>query len=478
MNAVRVKVQIVDAGCKLDRRGENDNRCSTPEPFDLTSRRSYLSSEVEGPPAGRGLAVRFGTVLCMGYALFVLTSTDYPHTIGNWAVPLPLGLSYHWIFVATAVPPILASLLIIRASEWPSRLAYAFWALWTVHVLLEAVSAFTAIQPVQSLILHVAPHAALGLLLIVLIKGPADPPLRWLALTLVVIGLLQALVALSQELQVLPLGFDWLIQRWHGGSSNAFLRPTGLTGYPTLLGPLLVTTLPLLVFVFEKWRAWLIFGLIALPVVLLSGIRGSALGMAAGLAVAGVIVATRQGTLLRYGAAVATLALAVAGAAIGASPTVLTSVDNQQRAFDGEVAWALSGAHTWLGVGSGNFAYAGRQLPQYADVKTRIEPAHNWLLLRLAEGGVLDAALSLVLWTGPIVWLLFWGKGLRAAALATAFTALAVSQWFDYEMLYWIGGAVIQVLLLALWLGPDKRSPPDGASERQVRRSVRSPVLG
>lgn len=293
-------------------------------------------------------------------------------------------------------------------------------------------------------------------------------------------ALLQSLAALAQGLHAAGLAWAWPAgwDRALGAVApsdrseqalGALPRLHGLTPYHTVLGALLAVLLPILPLALPRRRAWLGLALPVAAALALSGARGSWLATLAGAAVALAIARSRPGTQRRHLAAFALLALALPAAGLSLRPArlpgltalppaVRASLSLDERDQSAAMALALWRSHPWLGVGSGQFAVAARRLPAYARAEVRIVPVHNWLL-RLAEGGAIGAALAVVLWVGPPLWLLLRGKGRGAALLGWSLTALAVSQWTDYELLYWLGGALLQALLLALWAG-HARPPP------------------
>ncbi|TAK36660.1 MAG: hypothetical protein EPO21_01980 [Chloroflexota bacterium] len=404
-----------------------------------------------------------GILIAVAYIVAVLTTADYPRRI--WAGDAPVGLAdtYRWTLVAGAGPPLLAGLLLLSRSSWTSRLAMGVWGVMTTNLLFEFISVLGSAAPLRGLVLYVARDAALWLLLTALIRGRSRRPSSWILVTLIGVALLQAVIALVQGLSALPTGSAWLAERWSFATLAEGERAQGLTAYPTLLGALIATIAPLVALTFARKWLWVSIWVLMCAAVLASGARASGLAMAAGLAVAVVVATTAPTTRSRRTLILVVLTTALVGAVIGWQPDVLMRLGGTggpERITTQEIAWELWHQNPWWGAGSGNFSFAARQLPDYASWQSRIVPVHNWLLLRLAEGGTAGGITAVLLWLGPVLWLLLRGSGHKDAVLAASFTALAVSQWFDYEMLYWLGGAVIQILLLALWVGPWHPAPP------------------
>jgi O-antigen ligase len=223
---------------------------------------------------------------------------------------------------------------------------------------------------------------------------------------------------------------------------------------------LLVATAPLACWLEERSRR-IAVGSVAVIALLLSFGRAGWIGLAAGCVVGGIVLLGCS--RWRHYAAFGAICILAFGAIGGVQPEMVARVSdiipiaparaNQgERAFAQEVALDLWKREPLFGVGSGNTARAARQIPEYASIDRRIVPAHNWLILGLAERGALGATIMALLWCGPVFWLLIQGSGRAEAALATCLAALAASQWFDYEMTYWVGGSLIQVALLALWI--------------------------
>jgi len=314
-----------------------------------------------------------------------------------------------------------------------------------------------------------------------LVHRNSSGALRWVAGTLVAVALLQTFAGLAQQTNALSAGLTSLAERWTSGAPAEF-RARGLTAYPTVLGALLATTLPLLALLFQRRRLWLPLLTLGTGAIIASGARSGGIGMAAGLMAALVVAARGPAAPVRRSLAVVLLVVAAGIAVAGVHPDVLMRVGGAggaERVQGQEIALSLWREHPWFGVGSGNFSWAARRMPKYAELEWRIVPVHNWLLLRLAEGGIAGGTVATILWAGPALWLLLRGVGRKDAVLAASFTALAVSQWFDYEMLYWIGGPVVQSLLLALWVGPWEQSPEERPPGRGHRNDgVISPALG
>jgi O-antigen ligase len=333
-------------------------------------------------------------------------------------------------------------------------------------VLVEGVSALISEAPVHSFSHYVFPHLALWLLFAALVSTPSEQVMRWLVFGLILVAVGQSIASIYQGLRVtLPALFgESLSTRWYVETDdptwNRIPRVPGLTAWPTILAALLVTTAPLGYTLKERsWRVAV--GVVSGVALLLSFGRAGWIGLAAGCLVGGIVLLDRTRTR-RY-VSIAALLLFAIGAFGGIQPRVVARLSdvlpvapaqaNQgERELAQDVALDLWKSDPLFGVGSGNSAISARKLPEYALVEQRIVPAHNWLLLGLAERGVLGAMAMVLLWTGPVVWLLLHGTGRVDAALATCFTALAVSQWFDYEMIYWIGGSLVQTILLALWV--------------------------
>jgi O-antigen ligase len=274
-----------------------------------------------------------------------------------------------------------------------------------------------------------------------------------------------ALIALAQVALQGPLGLpgEAVLPATAEGAaivvfgSTRWLRGSGLTQHPNILGGLLaigmLLGLPLIGRL--RWRAIWVLLLVAL---LLTFSRSAWLALGLALPPLAFGLTRRQPELRRSlgatlaGAVVAVLIAGVALAAPLRSRLVPASVGTEQRSLSeraimAAIALRAIGERPLLGVGAGNFPVAMRQAgtpvpPQYV---------HNVPLLLAAEVGAVSAGLWLWLWLAPIRLLggrlatVPWAMALLAAWLALGMIGLLDSYPWGLN-----AGQLLTALLLGL----------------------------
>jgi O-antigen ligase len=417
----------------------------------------------------------------MAYASLIELSPDYPRTIGTWRLPTALTGNGRWTVFCILGPPVVLALCAAQERRPRSHPALLAEVLLAIAALGAIASALLSLAPVQSTTEYAVRYVACWLLFRTLLNLKSDTPDRLLPTLLAGIGLTEALAALGQGL-IATVPAWWPPSRplpvHNGGAGSGWwlLRVEGLTAYHTILGAQLAILLPFVVLVSRRAGRGTVLpvGLI-LVALFCSSARASWFACLAGLLAAALPAFGARWPQARRYSAIVLLCLGCAGAVVGLQgrleeqlvryvPGQVTTGNLSERVAAQEVALVLWRQHPWLGVGYGNTAVAARHTAAYRILARRIVPAHNWLLLALAEGGLPGATVEVMLWLGPVVWLLYFGEGPRDASLLFAFTVLAVSQWFDYELTYWVGGGLLQVLLLVLLFRWRRAALPAAAS--------------
>ena len=385
-------------------------------------------------------------------------------------LPLLLALML-WLFSLAVNPR--------RVNFQPSAITLALGGL----VLISAVSSFSSVDPVISMVRSVQLLLLFGLYLY-LVNEIHSLSLMWIPAGLSV--LVQAGVAFGQILRQHSLGLYGLQElpldpAWKGVSivlaaGTRTLRAYGLTDHPNILGGCLAFALLLLMVGFVQarggWRVLIgslfVLGALAL---LLTFSRAAWLGLSAGLVLIGLWLAfsrSRPLFLAWFGLCVVTFLLLLPlgwhyapflssrlnldGSFSAATP------ENQsinERWLLLSQASQLIARHPLTGVGLGAYAQALQQaIPNYP---FDYQPPHMVLAEITAETGLPGGVVYLVVLAAPWVLLLRSRKMMRfsfqLAGVSALLLAINVISFLDYYPWLSNAGSIWQWLSWGLWGG-------------------------
>lgn len=376
------------------------------------------------------------------------------------------------------------------------RLSTGPWFVFGPLCVLTALSAASvswAVDPVYAG--YQATRYLLWMALYLLLVN-LDVVTDWLAASVVVGILVQALVGLGQVMVGQSLGLGWLGElplnpEWAGVSvvfteSGRHLRAYGLTQHPNLLGGMITGLLLLLVgYAVQRVRylpvvvsgalylvfalgtatllmtfsrgAWLaaLIGATSILGLLLRAARGEWAGVFRSLtpamvvvAAVGLIFAVTQWELLRP-----RLGLTYQGGEV-------RSVDERATLMAG--ARVLRDLRPWLGVGAGGFSRALYELAPEAIADYPIfQPVHSVPLLVAVELGPLASAVWMFVMLAPLGALLLTPAGRALDGWLAALTAVPVTLFVVgwVEAYPWSSqqGALLTWIALGLWAGEYRR---------------------
>ncbi len=274
-------------------------------------------------------------------------------------------------------------------------------------VLAAALATVASVSPLTSLLGH--PESQGGLLTLASLAAAylaarvcvhSRAHASALAAALAVAAALAAGYGLLQALKLDPVP-------WEGRSDFAgWFRPGGTEGHAIKLGGLLVTVLPLLVWLGGRQGTWTAAALTLLLLAVLASLlaRGAWLGLAAA-AVVGLLLVRRPSwlTWTRMGLALGVIALAVfLSGAWGPFVKRLAGMgESTSRLYIYQTAWRLFLDRPLAGWGPDTFhiAFGLQRIPEYWAYEWGRTPsrAHNEVLHLLATQGLLGAAAFLAL---------------------------------------------------------------------------------